>query len=70
MDKIEQAKSILRDAGYFVDNLWSVEDVKSIYKCDNDAAQEILYDALTNDGTMEQIWFAINFHIDEYRENN
>jgi hypothetical protein len=70
MDKIEQAKSILRDAGYFVDNLWSVEDVKSIYKCDNDAAQEILYDALTNDGTMEQIWFAIKFHIDEYRENN
>ena len=70
MDKIEQAKSILRDAGYFVDNLWSVHDVKSIYECDNDAAQEILYDALTNDGTMEQIWFAINFHIDEYRERN
>jgi hypothetical protein len=70
MDKIEQAKSILRDAGYFVDNLWSVEDVKSIYKCDNDAAQEILYDALTNDGTMEQIWFAINFRINEYIEEN
>jgi hypothetical protein len=70
MDKIEQAKSILRDAGYFVDNLWSVDDVKSIYKCDNDVAQEILNDALTNDGTMEQIWFAINFRINEYIEEN
>jgi hypothetical protein len=70
MDKIEQAKSILRDAGYFVDNLWSVEDVKSIYKCDNDVAQEILNDALTNDGTMGQIWFAINFRINEYIEEN
>jgi hypothetical protein len=58
---IESAKVILRDSGYFVDNLWSVDDVKLRYNCDDDEqAQDILYNALTNDATMEQIWFAID----------
>jgi hypothetical protein len=69
MDKIEQAKKTLRDAGYFTDNLWHVDDVKQNYDCDDETALEILDNALTNDATMEQIWFAINFHIDEYKEN-
>jgi hypothetical protein len=69
MDKIEQAKKTLRDAGYFTDNLWHVDDVKHNYKCDNETALEILDNALTNDATMEQIWFAINFHIDEHKED-
>lgn len=25
---IEEAKKVLREAGYYVDNLWSVEDVR------------------------------------------
>ena len=69
MDKIEQAKATLRDAGYFVDNLWHVDDVKDRYDgCNDDTAYHILDQALTNDGTMEQIWFAINFAIDEDKE--
>ena len=68
MDKIQQAKAILREAGYFVDNLWHVDDVKSRYEgCDDATAQEILDNALTNDGTMSQIWFAIDFAIDEIK---
>jgi len=69
MNNIEQAKKTLRDAGYFTDNLWHVNDVKSIYDCDNETALEILDNALTNDGTMDQVWFAINFAIDEHKEN-
>lgn len=69
MDKIEQAKKTLRDAGYFTDNLWHIDDVKSRYECDNETALEILDNALTNDATMEYIWFAINFHIDEHKED-
>ncbi len=69
MNKIEQAKKTLRDAGYFTDNLWHVDDVKSRYECDNETAIDILDDALSNDATMEQIWFAINFHIDEHKED-
>jgi hypothetical protein len=58
---VEQAKQVLRDAGYFVDNLWHVDDIKDRYECDDDEqAQYILDLALTNDATMNQIWFAID----------
>lgn len=57
---IEQAKQILKEAGYFVDNLWHVSDVKDRCNCDDDVAQKILNKALTNEATMEQIWFAID----------
>lgn len=58
---VEQAKEVLKANGYFVDNLWHVDDVKLRYNCDDDeVAQDILDRALTNDATMEQIWFAID----------
>ena len=56
---IENAKKVLKENGYFVDNLWHVDDVKSKFKCDDDVAQGILDEALTNEATMEQIWFSI-----------
>jgi hypothetical protein len=58
---VEKAKEVLRENGFFVDNLWHVDDVKLRYNCDDDEqAQDILNGALTNDATMEQIWFAID----------
>jgi hypothetical protein len=69
MDKILEAKRTLREAGFYVGNLWHIDDVKLNYKCDDETAQDILDDALSNDATMEQIWFAINFHIDEHKED-
>jgi hypothetical protein len=54
-----EAKKVLKENGYFVDNLWHIDDVKSKFKCDDDVAQEILNQALTNEATMEQIWFSI-----------
>lgn len=59
-NEIEKAKQLLKDNGYFVDNLWHVEDVKGRFKCDDETAQSILKDALENDATMEQIWLAID----------
>jgi hypothetical protein len=56
---IENARKVLKENGYFVDNLWHVDDVKSKFKCDDDVAQSTLYNALTNEATMEQIWFSI-----------
>ena len=47
---------------YQTENLWCVADVKSKFKCTDDEALEVLEQALTNDATMEQIWFAIDFH--------
>ena len=58
-NKIEAAKKILEEQGYFTRNLWHVDDVKGMFKCTDEEAQDVLDDALTNDGTMEQIWLAI-----------
>ena len=65
MVTIEQAKQVLKEAGYFTDNLWHVSDVKDRCNCENDVAQEILEEALTNEYTMEQIWFAIDEAINK-----
>ena len=65
MNTIEQAKQVLRDNGYYVDNLWSVEDVVSNYNCTDDEAQEVQDGALQNNATMEQIWYAIDYHAEE-----
>ena len=59
--EIEQAKAILKQHGYFVDNLWTVNDVTDRYDCLGEGeAQEVLLMALTNEWVMEQIWFSID----------
>ena len=63
--KVEQAKEVLRKNGYFVDNLWNVEDVMQKYICDTEAAQYILDKSLTNEATMEQIWLSIHIFSDD-----
>ena len=65
----KEAKEVLKNAGYFVDNLWHVNDVQANYDCTEEEAQEVLDGAFNNDATMEQIWFAISFHA-EYNEFN
>lgn len=58
--EIEKAKQILREAGYFVDNLWHVDDVKAQTNCtDDEQAQEILSFALTDGYITEQIFDLI-----------
>jgi hypothetical protein len=57
---IESARQVLRDAGYFTDNLWHVNDVKDRFECeDNEMAQYILKLAVTNEYTMEGIHYSI-----------
>jgi len=56
---VEEAKAFLKSQGFFTDNLWHVDDVKSKFNCDDDEAQYILEQSLTNEATMEQIWFSI-----------
>ena len=57
----EQAKQVLRDAGYFVDNLWHIHDVYNAAdgNIQKDQAMQVLRTALTNDNTTHQIWEAI-----------
>lgn len=56
----EQLKDELERRGFFTGNLWSVEDVKSRFLVSDGEAQDVLNKALTNEATMEQIWFAID----------
>jgi hypothetical protein len=63
--EIEQAKAILKQYGYFVDNLWSVSDVTDRYDCTDKKAQEVLNKALTNESVVEQILFAIDDECDD-----
>lgn len=68
MKEINDAKKVLRDNGYFVDNLWHIDDVKAwSLDCDNETAQKILYDALTNDYVMETIWDSIDMAAEELK---
>jgi hypothetical protein len=74
LTEIEQAKAILKQHGYFVDNLWSTQDVTDRYECTEEEAQEVLETALTNEWVMEQIWFSIDDACDslkiELKEDN
>jgi len=56
-----EAKQVLKQAGYFVDNLWHIQDVYNVADGDiqKDQAMQVLSMALTNEATMEQIWLAI-----------
>ena len=58
-NKTEEAKDFLREEGFYVDNLWHLDDVQHLYTCDRDTAAKILHRAMTNEAPMEQIWFAI-----------
>ncbi|SED11667.1 hypothetical protein SAMN04489761_4323 [Tenacibaculum sp. MAR_2009_124] len=50
---------------YQTENLWQIQDVQSKYNCTDEEAMETLEAALTNEATMDQIWFAIDIHVEE-----
>ncbi len=62
--EIEQAKAILKQHGYFVDNLWTVNDVTDRYDCNVEEAYRVLDIVLTSESTMEHIWLAIDLECD------
>ena len=45
-EEINQAKEVLRKAGYNVESLWHVQDVTDRYECDQETAYDILTNAL------------------------
>jgi hypothetical protein len=67
MDNIEEAIKLLRDNGYFVDNLWQTCDVTMNYDCTEEEAQEVLLGAFNNEDVYEKIWNAISYEA-EYME--
>ena len=53
------AMQVLKDAGYYVESLWHVNDVQ--FECTEERAQKILGKALTNEWIVEQINEQINY---------
>jgi len=50
---------------YQTENLWCVEDVQGMFECTDEEALDLCHRALTNDATIEQIWFAMDFEGEE-----
>ena len=61
---IENAKQVLKSAGYFVDNLWQTIDVTINYDCTEEEAQKVLEGVFRNEATFEQIWMAISYEAE------
>jgi hypothetical protein len=57
---VNQAKAILKDAGYYVDNLWHIDDVKGLKDMNDDDAYAILDTILSGDYVIEDIANSIN----------
>lgn len=71
----EQAKQVLREAGYYVDNLWHVNDVMNRFKCNESDAEGVLDYALRSewlvDMTFEIIMnFATESGLEEKEVSN
>jgi hypothetical protein len=60
---IANAKLVLKQAGYYVDNLWSIQDVEDDSLTD-EQKMKALDMALTNEYTIEQIFYAIGVSVE------
>lgn len=67
---IEQAKQLLKDNGYFVDNLWQTEDVKMNYQCTEEQAQKVLNRVLQYDAIYELVWEGIKYEAENMKLKN
>ena len=61
----DEAKAFLKAKGYFVDNLWHVDDVKMLFECTDDQAQEVLDNSLTADNLYNTVWDHINYYAED-----
>jgi len=62
--KIENAKDILRDAGYYVDNLWHINDIINGFNCADDVeAYRTLDKVMTSEQTSVDIFEQIGLIV-------
>lgn len=62
---VKQAKQVLRDAGYYVDNMWHVNDVKIIDPTISTSdAQEVLHNVMNCAPIMEMVWDGIKEQVE------
>jgi len=54
-EEIEKAKALLRKEGYFVDNLWCVDDVTMNHNCTDEQAHKVLLKVFENEYVTQEI---------------
>lgn len=59
LSSIENARSLLKSYGYYVDNLWHIDDIVFRYECTDKDAQDVLDNALTSDRMFNETWESI-----------
>ena len=64
-EEINKALKLLEESGYYVGNLWHIDDVQSKFECDEDEAIEILDKAVAGEWIIEQINDRIYRYCDE-----
>jgi hypothetical protein len=66
MNEIQQAKEVLRNAGYFVDNLWHIQDVYNVAdgNIQKDQAMQVLSMVFNNETITQDLFEYIKFSID------
>ena len=57
----KSARELLRKKGFYVETLWSLEDVTANYICTQEQAHRVLELALKNEATMEQVWWLVSW---------
>jgi hypothetical protein len=57
--QVEAAREVLRNAGYYVDNLWTIHDVQGMYEASYETAMKILDGALSDNSIMEHTFELI-----------
>ena len=60
---IKEAKQILKNNGYYVDNLWNVIDVMERHKVTEDEAYDILDESLQSEYIINTIFEQIDYTI-------
>jgi hypothetical protein len=65
--EIDNARAVLKSYGYYVENLWHIEDVFPKHDCTDDEAYDILDEAMQNEATYQQIWMSIDYAIDKVK---
>tara|TARA_R110000796_G_C14394194_1_gene416785 strand:- start:57 stop:284 length:228 start_codon:yes stop_codon:yes gene_type:complete len=71
LQEIQAAKKLLKNNGYYIDNLWHILDVKNnSFECSNDLAYQILSDAIEQDGIYESINYSINLMVNWEKKNS
>jgi len=65
MREEELAREFLKSKGYYVGNLWSIDDVQHNYECTDIEAMGILDKILQSDWLISEVFQMINHYAEE-----